>query len=48
MMKQFIILLSIFAICVACSKRATIESDELQEAIAQVWLDADQAQKALG
>ena len=47
MMKQFIILLSIFAICVACSKRATIESDELQEAIAQVWLDADQAQELL-
>ena len=47
MMKQFIILLSIFAICVACSKRATIESDELQEAIAQVWLNADQAQELL-
>ena len=47
MMKQFIILLSIFAICVACSKRATIESDELQEAIAQIWLDADQAQELL-
>ena len=47
MMKQFIIILSICSICVACSKRAIIESDELQVAISQVWVDPDSAQEAL-
>ena len=34
--------------CCSCTNKTTIENGELQEAISQVWLDADQAQKALG
>ena len=48
MIKRFIILLTILSLCIACSKKTSIENDELQEAISQVWLDAYQAQKALG
>ena len=48
MIKRFIILLTILSLCIACSNKTTIENSELQEAISQVWLDADQAQKALG
>ena len=47
MTKRFIILLVILGICIACSKKTTIECDELQEAISQVWLDADMAHEML-
>lgn len=47
MTKQFIILLAILGICIACSKKTTIESDELKDAISQVWLDADVAHEIL-
>ena len=33
--------------CCSCSKKATIENDELREAISQVWLDADVAHEML-
>lgn len=33
--------------CCSCSKKTTIESDELREAISQVWLDADVAHEML-
>lgn len=47
MIKRFIILLAILGICIACSNKTIIESNELQEAISQVWLDADLAQERL-
>ena len=47
MTKRFIILLAILGICIACSKKTTIESDELKDAISQVWLDADVAHEIL-
>ena len=47
MTKRFIILLAILGICIACSKKTTIESDELKDAISQVWLDADVAHEML-
>ena len=47
MIKRFIILLAILGICIACSKKTAIECDELQEAISQVWLDADVAHEML-
>ena len=46
-MKTKVIIIIVLVICCSCSKKTIIESDELQEAISQVWLDADQAQKAL-
>ena len=33
--------------CCSCSKKTTIENDELREAISQVWLDADVAHEML-
>ena len=47
MTKRFIILLAILGICIACSKKTTIENDALREAISQVWLDADVAHEML-
>ena len=47
MIKRFIILLTILSLCIACSKKTTIENGELQEAISQVWLDADVAHEVL-
>ena len=47
MTKRFIILLAILGICIACSKKTTIENDALREAISQVWLDADVAHEIL-
>ena len=34
-------------ICCSCSRKTTIENDELREAISQVWLDADVAHEML-
>ena len=42
-----IILLFLLPICIACTKKTVIENNGLQEAISQVWLDADQAQEQL-
>ena len=47
MIKRFIILLAILGICIACSNKTTIENSELQDAISQVWLDADVAHDIL-
>jgi DNA-binding CsgD family transcriptional regulator/cbb3-type cytochrome oxidase subunit 3 len=47
-MKIKVIIILALVLCCSCSEQIIIESDELQEAISQVWLDADQAQKALG
>ena len=47
MIKRFIILLAILDICIACSNKTTIENSELQDAISQVWLDADVAHEVL-
>ena len=46
-MKKKLILLSFLFICVACNQRSVVESGELQEAIAQVWQNADSAQAVL-
>ena len=48
MKKSIIILFLLLIVCVACTKRTVVESNELQEAISQVWLDADAAQEMLG
>ena len=34
-------------VCCSCTNKTIIESNELREAIPQVWLDAELAQKAL-
>ena len=47
MKKSIIILFLLLIVCVACTKRTVVESNELQEAISQVWLDADLAQERL-
>ncbi len=47
-MKTKCISIIILLVCCSCTNKTTIENGELQEAISQVWLDADQAQKALG
>ena len=46
-MKTKVIIIIVLVICCSCSKKTIIESDELQEAISQVWLDADAAQEML-
>ena len=46
-MKTKVIIIIVLVICCSCSKKTIIESDELQEAISQVWLDTELAQKAL-
>ena len=47
MKKSIIILFLLLIVCVACTKRTVVESNELQEVISQVWLDADLAQERL-
>ena len=47
-MKAKFITIIILLVCCSCTNKTTIENGALQEAISQVWLDADQAQKALG
>ena len=47
-MKIKVIIILALVLCCSCSEHTIIKSDELQETISQVWLDADQAQKALG
>ncbi|MBR5327755.1 MAG: hypothetical protein IKV31_04350 [Paludibacteraceae bacterium] len=47
-MKTKVIIIITLVICCSCSKKTTIECDELQEAISQVWLDADVAHEVLG
>ena len=46
-MKTKVIIIITLVICCSCSKKTTIECDELQEAISQVWLDADVAHEML-
>ena len=46
-MKTKVIIIITLVICCSCSKKTTIENDELQEAISQVWLDADVAHEML-
>lgn len=46
-MKTKVIIIIALAICCSCSKKTAIECDELQEAISQVWLDADVAHEVL-
>ena len=46
-MKKKVIILITLVICCSCSRKIVIESSELQEAISQVWLDADLAQERL-
>ena len=48
MKTKCISIIIILLVCCSCTNKTTIENGELQEAISQVWLDADQAQKALG
>jgi hypothetical protein len=47
MKKQIIISLSLITLCIACSKQAVVENGELQQAISNVWVDAQAAQKTL-
>ncbi len=47
-MKTKVIIIIALVICCSCSKKTTIENNELQEAISQVWLDANKAQQILG
>ena len=47
-MKTKIITIIILLVFCSCSNKTIIESDELKDAISQVWLDADLAQKTLG
>ena len=47
-MKIKYISIIILLICCSCTNKTTIENCELQEAISQVWLNAELAQKALG
>ena len=46
-MKTKVIIIITLVICCSCSKKTTIENDELREAISQVWLDADVAHEML-
>ena len=46
-MKTKVIIIIVLVICCSCSKKTIIESDELQEAISQVWLDTELAQEML-
>ena len=46
-MKTKVIIIITLIICCSCSKKTTIENSELQEAISQVWLDADVAHEML-
>ena len=46
-MKTKVIIIITLVICCSCSKKTTIENDELREAISQVWLDADMAHEML-
>lgn len=46
-MKTKVIIIITLIICCSCSKKTTIENDELREAISQVWLDADVAHEML-
>ena len=46
-MKTKVIIIITLIICCSCSKKTTIENDELQEAISQVWLDSKAAQSTL-
>ena len=46
-MKTKVIIIIALAICCSCSNKTTIENSELQEAISQVWLDADVAHEML-
>ena len=46
-MKTKVIIIITLVICCSCSKKTTIECDELQEAISQVWLDADEAMEKI-
>ena len=44
---RIITLIYIFSTCIACSKTGMIENVKLQDAIAQVWLDAKTAKRML-
>ena len=46
-MKVKVIIIIALVLCYSCSKKSIIESDRLQEAISQVWVDANLAQKSL-
>ena len=46
-MKAKVIIIITLLACCSCSRKIVIESSELQEAISQVWLDADLAQERL-
>ena len=47
-MKTKIITIIILLVFCSCSNKTIIESDELKDAISQVWLDVDAAQEILG
>lgn len=46
-MKTKVILLIILLACYSCSKKTVIENEGLQEAISEVWVDAESAQEIL-
>ena len=46
-MKTKVIIIIALVLCCSCTNKTAIENGELQEAISQVWLDADAAQKML-
>ena len=46
-MKTKVIIIITLIICCSCSNKTTIENSKLQEAISQVWLDADVAHEML-
>ena len=47
-MKTKVIIIIALVLCCSCTNKTAIENGELQEAISQVWLDADTAQGMLG
>ena len=46
-MKTKVIIIIALVLCCSCTNKTAIENGELQEAISQVWLDADAAQEML-
>ena len=44
-MKTKVIIIIALVLCYSCTNKTAIEDGELQEAISQVWLDADAAQR---
>ena len=46
-MKKKVIIIIALVLCCSCTNKTAIENGELQEAISQVWLDADAAQEML-